>query len=139
MSRRVSEPFEDVTVYLVLNDHGQVGIAYDETDPAEADRETIIRNFLSNTAAIATGLGAGWDNRPPAMPARAASRRRWQDFHGWSARKPMTDHAPDPYDRRPRRSALFGGRMPRPRISTEMRPSMPARKRWPCLNAADLS
>jgi hypothetical protein len=23
------------------------GIAYDETDPAKADRETIIRNFLS--------------------------------------------------------------------------------------------
>ena len=44
-------------------------------------------------------------------PARAASHRRWQDFHGWSARKPMTDHAPDQYDRRPRRSALFGGRM----------------------------
>jgi hypothetical protein len=32
-------------VYLVLNDHGQFGIAYEETDPAEADRETIIRNF----------------------------------------------------------------------------------------------
>jgi hypothetical protein len=47
MSRRVSEPFEDVTVYLVLNDHGKNGIAYDETDPAEADRETIIRNFLT--------------------------------------------------------------------------------------------
>jgi hypothetical protein len=29
--------------------------------------------------------------------------------------------------------------MPRPRISTEMRPSIPARKRWPCLNAADRS
>jgi hypothetical protein len=29
--------------------------------------------------------------------------------------------------------------MPRPRISTEMRPSMPARKRWPCLKATDLS
>jgi len=41
-------------------------------------------------------------------------------------------------------SALIGIRqvelrfMPRPRISTEMRPSMPAGKRWPCLNAADL-
>ena len=27
---------DDVTVYLILNDHGQFGIAYDETDPAEA-------------------------------------------------------------------------------------------------------
>jgi hypothetical protein len=45
--RRVSEPSDDVTVYLGLNDHGQFVIAYDETDPAEADRETIIRNFLT--------------------------------------------------------------------------------------------
>jgi hypothetical protein len=46
--RRVSEPSDDVTVYLVLNDHGKFGIAYDETDPAAADRETIIRNFLTD-------------------------------------------------------------------------------------------
>jgi hypothetical protein len=36
MRRRLSEPFDDGTVYLVLNDHGQFGIAYDETDPANA-------------------------------------------------------------------------------------------------------
>jgi hypothetical protein len=47
MPHRVSEPCDDATVYLVLNDHGQFGIAYDETDPAEADRETVIRNFLT--------------------------------------------------------------------------------------------
>jgi hypothetical protein len=47
MSRPASAYSDDVTVYLVLNDRGQFGIAYDETDPAEADRETIIRNFLS--------------------------------------------------------------------------------------------
>jgi hypothetical protein len=47
MPRRVAESFDDVTVYLVLNKHGKNGIAYDETDPAKADRETIIRNFLS--------------------------------------------------------------------------------------------
>jgi hypothetical protein len=47
MPRLVPQPSEDVTVYLVLNDHGKNGLAYDETDPAEADRETIIRNFLS--------------------------------------------------------------------------------------------
>jgi hypothetical protein len=34
-------------VFWRLNDHGQFGIAYDETDPAKADRETIIRNFLT--------------------------------------------------------------------------------------------
>ena len=46
MPRRVPEPSDDVTVYLVLNDHGKNGLAYDETDPAEADLETTIQNFL---------------------------------------------------------------------------------------------
>jgi hypothetical protein len=46
MPRRVPEHSDDVTVYLVLIDHGKNGIAYDETDPAEADLETTIQNFL---------------------------------------------------------------------------------------------
>jgi hypothetical protein len=46
MPRRVLEPSNDVTVYLVLIDHGKNGIAYDETDAAEADLETTIQNFL---------------------------------------------------------------------------------------------
>ena len=63
--RRVSEPSDDVTVYLVLNDHGQFGIAYDETDPAEADRETIIRNFLTGQygnalRVVAFNTAEGW-------------------------------------------------------------------------------
>src|SRR5580693_5732994 len=68
MRRRVSEPFDDVTVYLVLNDHGKFGIAYDETDPADADRETIIRNFLTGqygnalrVVAFNTAEGWSWD------------------------------------------------------------------------------
>ena len=36
MPRRLPQPSDDVTAYLVLNDHGQFGIAYVETDPAEA-------------------------------------------------------------------------------------------------------
>jgi hypothetical protein len=40
MPRRMAGCFDDVTVYLVLNKHGKNGISYDETDPAEADRET---------------------------------------------------------------------------------------------------
>ena len=63
--RRVSEPSDDVTVYLVLNDHGQFGIAYDETDPAEADRETIICNFLTGQygnalRVVAFNTAEGW-------------------------------------------------------------------------------
>jgi hypothetical protein len=63
--RRVSEPSDDVTVYLVLNDHGQFGIAYDETDPAEADDETIICNFLTGQygnalRVVAFNTAEGW-------------------------------------------------------------------------------
>jgi hypothetical protein len=47
MSHRLPERSDDITVYLVLNDYGKLGSAYVETDPAEADRESIIRNFLS--------------------------------------------------------------------------------------------
>jgi hypothetical protein len=68
MRRRLSEPFDDGTVYLVLNDHGQFGVAYDETDPAKADRETIIRNFLTGqygnalrVVAFNTAEGWSWD------------------------------------------------------------------------------
>jgi hypothetical protein len=64
MLRRVPEPSDDVTVYLVLNDY-KTGLAYVETAPAEADRETIIRNFLSGQYAnalrvIAFNTAEGW-------------------------------------------------------------------------------
>jgi hypothetical protein len=65
MSRPASEYPDHVTVYLVLNDHGQFGIAYDETHPAEADRETIIRNFLTGQygdalRVVAFNTAEGW-------------------------------------------------------------------------------
>jgi hypothetical protein len=64
MPRLVSEPSDDVTVYLVLNDY-KTGLAYVETAPAEADRETIIRNFLSGQYAnalrvVAFNAAEGW-------------------------------------------------------------------------------
>jgi hypothetical protein len=47
MSRPAFEYPDDVTVYLVVNDFGSLGRAFVETDIAEADRETVIRNFLN--------------------------------------------------------------------------------------------
>ena len=38
---------DDVTVYLLVSDFEKFGRAFVETDIAEADRETVIRNFLS--------------------------------------------------------------------------------------------
>jgi hypothetical protein len=80
MPRRVPQPSEDVTVYLVLNDHGKHGLAYDETDPAEADRETIIRNFLSGQYSnalrvIAFNTAEGW-SRDVSEDIEAARTRR---------------------------------------------------------------
>jgi hypothetical protein len=56
---------DDVTVYLVLNDFGQLGRAFLETDVAEADREAVIRNFLSGQyqnalRVIAFNTAEGW-------------------------------------------------------------------------------
>jgi hypothetical protein len=37
----------DVTVYIVLNDFGELGRAYVETDEAKADKETVLNNIDS--------------------------------------------------------------------------------------------
>jgi hypothetical protein len=64
MPRRLPQPSDDVTAYLVLNDHGQFGIAYVETDPAEADRETIIRfltgQYSNALRVVAFNTAEGW-------------------------------------------------------------------------------
>jgi hypothetical protein len=39
--------FQDDTVYLVLEDFGKFGQAYRETDPRQADRQTVLSNLLS--------------------------------------------------------------------------------------------
>jgi hypothetical protein len=68
MTRRLPERSDDITVYLVLNDNGKLGSAYVETDPAEADRERIIRNFVTGqygnavrVVAFNTAEGWSWD------------------------------------------------------------------------------
>ena len=38
---------QDDTVYLVLDDFGGLGQAYRETDPGQADRQTVLSNLLS--------------------------------------------------------------------------------------------
>jgi hypothetical protein len=55
---------EDAT-YLVLNDFGALGKAYVETDPADGDRETIIRSLLSGQydnpiRVVAFNAESGW-------------------------------------------------------------------------------
>jgi hypothetical protein len=47
MPKLISECVDDVTVYLVVNDFGTPGCAFVETGISEADRETVLRNFLT--------------------------------------------------------------------------------------------
>jgi hypothetical protein len=67
MRRRVPELSDDITVYLVLNDY-ETGLAFVETAPAEADRESIVRNFVTGqysnalrVVAFNTAEGWSWD------------------------------------------------------------------------------
>jgi len=65
MPARVPESSDDVTVYLVLNDHGKHGIAYDETEPAKAHLESAIQNFLTGQyenalQVVAFNTAEGW-------------------------------------------------------------------------------
>lgn len=39
-------PEHDDTTYLVLDDHGSHGLAYAETDPTLADRESVIADLI---------------------------------------------------------------------------------------------
>jgi hypothetical protein len=47
MPKLISECIDDVTVYLVVNDFGTPGCAFVQTGISEADRETVLRNFLT--------------------------------------------------------------------------------------------
>jgi hypothetical protein len=56
---------DDVTVYLVVNDYGKLGRAFVETDIAEADRETVLRNFVTGQYSnalqvVAFNTAEGW-------------------------------------------------------------------------------
>jgi hypothetical protein len=65
MAHPTSDYPQDVTVYLVINDFGQFGKAYVETDIAEADRDAIIRNFITGQygnalRVVAFNTAEGW-------------------------------------------------------------------------------
>ena len=55
----------DVTVYIVLNDFGQLGRAYVETDEAKADKETVLSNidrreYSNPVRVVAFNTAEGW-------------------------------------------------------------------------------
>jgi hypothetical protein len=69
MHRRLPKRSNAATVYLVLNDF-RTGLAYVETAASEADRETIIQNFLSGRysdalSVVAFNAAEGWSGTCP--------------------------------------------------------------------------
>jgi hypothetical protein len=105
--RRVPQSSEDVTVYLVLNDHGKNGSAYDETDPAEADRETIIRNFLSGQYSSALRVIAF--NTRRGLVSRRVRGHRGRGAGASLRRGQFIDRHVTPGEKRPRWRRRFGG------------------------------
>ena len=64
MVRPTTDLSNDVTIYLVLNDY-RTGLAFVEAALDEADRETVIRNFLSGEygdalRVVAFNAAEGW-------------------------------------------------------------------------------
>ena len=60
-----SAPSHDGTVYLVLDDFGELGSAYRETDAAQADPKTIVADLLSGQyrhplRVVAFNTADGW-------------------------------------------------------------------------------
>jgi hypothetical protein len=67
MQRQVGPPpsAPDRTVYLVLDDFGRLGSAYRETDPADANLETVVADLLSGQyshplGVVAFNTAQGW-------------------------------------------------------------------------------
>jgi hypothetical protein len=91
------EPAFDVTVHIVLNDFGQLGRAYVETDEAEANEATVIENILSGqyshpTRVVAFNTAEGWRKMSPrtshgqgVKTAQSGNPRKsfWRGFSAW--------------------------------------------------------
>ncbi len=73
-------PSRDGTVYLVLDDFGEFGRAYRETQEAQADRQTVLTDLLSGQyerplRVVAFNTAEGWARDASAEIAREALAR----------------------------------------------------------------
>src|SRR4051812_21991215 len=73
-------PNADGTVYMVLDDFGNLGAAYRETDPDDCDRTAVIRDLLQGqfhnpVSVIAFNTAEGWSADVSEEIARAVLER----------------------------------------------------------------
>ena len=85
------DTFQDDTVYLVLQDFGGLGKAYGETDPSQADRQTVLSNLLSGQyerplRIVAFNTTEGWARDVTAEIAGEALTRPDQEGFSPAAR-----------------------------------------------------
>ena len=78
------ETSQDATIYLVLDDFGSLGQAYRETDPNQADRQTVLANLLSGQyerplRIVAFNTTEGWARDVTGEIAGEALRNADQD------------------------------------------------------------
>jgi len=74
----------DVTVYLVLNDFGELGRAYVETDETETDAGIVVANIMSGAYSnplrvVAFNTAEGWSRDVTEDIARAVLERSESD------------------------------------------------------------
>ena len=74
----------DTTIYIVLNDFGELGSAYVEADETEADESTIVSNIIEGTYSnplrvVAFNTHEGW-SRDVTVDIADELRRRYVEF-----------------------------------------------------------
>ena len=87
---------DDVTVHIVLNDFGNLGRAFIETDEAEADEWTVVSNIMdgeySNPArVVAFNIAEGWSRDVTEAIAQAVLERGWSENHFSKAAKEFVE------------------------------------------------
>jgi hypothetical protein len=90
-------PSPDGTTYLVLDDFGKFGQVYRETDPARADRQTVVADLLSGQyerplRIVAFNTAQGWARDVTAEIAQETLARADHDLplgvRDWLERAP---------------------------------------------------
>lgn len=93
-------PSPDGTVYLVLDDFGEFGQAYRETNPTRADRQTVLTHLLSGQyerplRIVAFNVAEGWARDVTAEIAREVLLQAGNTDHDLpSAVRDLRERAP---------------------------------------------
>jgi hypothetical protein len=91
---------QDVTVYIALNDFGELGRAYVETDEAKADEKTVVSNISSGAYSnpvrvVAFNTVEGWAHDVTEDIARTLLEREAREGDLSESAKKFVEHVLD--------------------------------------------